>query len=66
MVGETMAASSPRALARRLGLDGPHFTPDQANSLVEKVCQGLIVFVGRQRAVAVQKEIEHRLANGTS
>jgi hypothetical protein len=64
IVGETMAASSPQALARKLGFEGPHLTPSQAAALIERVCVGLVVFVGRQRATAAQKEIEHALANG--
>jgi hypothetical protein len=64
IVGETMAASSPLALARKLGFDGPHLTPAQATTLVERVCQGLVVFVGRQRATFAQREIEEALAKG--
>lgn len=64
IVGETMAASSPAALARKLGYEGPHLTPSQAATLVERVCLGLVVFVGRQRAEAAQHEIEQALANG--
>ena len=64
IVGETMAASSPLALARKLGFDGPHLTPSQATTLVERVCLGLVVFVGRQRASAAQREIEEALAKG--
>jgi hypothetical protein len=64
IVGETMAASSPQALARKLGFEGPHLTPSQAATLIERVCQGLVVFVGRQRATSAQQEIEHALANG--
>jgi hypothetical protein len=64
IVGETMAASSPAALARKLGYDGPHLTPSQAATLVERVCVGLVVFVGRQRATAAQREIEDALAKG--
>jgi hypothetical protein len=64
IVGETMAASSPQALARKLGFEGPHLTPSQAVTLIERVCLGLVVFVGRQRATAAQQEIERALANG--
>jgi hypothetical protein len=62
IVGETMAESSPVALARKLGFDGPHLTPSQATSLIERVCLGLVVFVGRQRATAAQREIQEALA----
>lgn len=61
IVGETMAASSPAALARKLGYEGPHLTPSQATTLVERVCVGLVVFVGRQRATSAQREIEEAL-----
>jgi hypothetical protein len=64
IVGETMAASSPLALARKLGFEGPHLTPSQAATLVERVCLGLVVFVGRQRATFAQREIEEALAKG--
>jgi hypothetical protein len=64
IVGETMAASSPTALARKLGFEGPHLTPSQASTLIERVCLGLVVFVGRQRASAAQREIEEALAKG--
>lgn len=64
IVGETMAASSPVALARKLGFEGPHLTPTQAATLIERVCRGLVVFVGRQRAEAAQQEIEQALAKG--
>lgn len=64
IVGETMAASSPAALARKLGYEGPHLTPSQANTLVERVCVGLVVFVGRQRATAAQREIEEAITKG--
>ena len=64
IVGETMAASSPLALARKLGFEGPHLTPSQATTLVERVCLGLVVFVGRQRATYAQREIEEALAKG--
>jgi hypothetical protein len=64
IVGETMAASSPLALARKLGFDGPHLTPAQAATLIERVCLGLVVFVGRQRAMSAQQEIEAALAKG--
>jgi hypothetical protein len=64
IVGETMAASSPAALARKLGFEGPHLTPSQASTLIERVCLGLVVFVGRQRASAAQREIEEALAKG--
>jgi hypothetical protein len=62
IVGETMAASSPVALARKLGLEGPHLTPSQAATLIERVCLGLVVFVGRQRASSAQRDIEQALA----
>jgi hypothetical protein len=64
IVGETMAASSPVALARKLGFEGPHLTPGQAATLIERVCLGLVVFVGRQRATSAQREIEEALAKG--
>jgi hypothetical protein len=64
IVGETMAGSSPVALARKLGFDGPHLTPIQAATLIERVCLGLVVFVGRQRATSAQREIEEALAKG--
>lgn len=64
IVGETMAGSSPVALARKLGFEGPHLTPSQAATLIERVCLGLVVFVGRQRATSAQREIEEALAKG--
>jgi hypothetical protein len=62
--GETMGGSSPQALARKLGFEGPHLTPTQAATLIERVCLGLVVFVGRQRASGAQREIEEALAKG--
>lgn len=64
MVGENIASSSPRALARKLGFDGPQLTADQTASLVEQLCQELVVFVGHHRAAAARREIEERLAEG--
>lgn len=62
IVGETMAASSPQALARKLGFEGPHLTTSEARALIERVCLGLGVFVGRQRARSAREEIERALA----
>ena len=64
IIGETMASASPQALASKLGLEGPHLTPAQAVTLIERVCQGLVVFVGRQRATTAQQDIEKALTNG--
>jgi hypothetical protein len=57
IVGETMSAASPRAISRKLGLDREQITRPEAIALIERVCQGLIVFVGRARALAAQQEI---------
>jgi hypothetical protein len=57
IVGETMSAASPRAISRKMDLDRAQLSRQQAVALVERVCQGLIIFVGRARAVAAQEEI---------
>lgn len=62
LVGETMARASTEALRKKLGMDGPRVSDEQAQALVEKVRQGLIVFVGRERAGQVQSDILRRLA----
>jgi hypothetical protein len=59
-----MANTSPRAIAKRLGLDASELTHDQAQTLIEKVCQGLVVFVGRERALETQHAIRRELSGG--
>ncbi len=61
-VGDTMARASTVALARKLGVGGPLVTDQQALALVDKVSQGLNVFIGRDRAAQVQGEILRLLA----
>lgn len=61
-VGDTMARASTEALGRKLGVDGPLASDQQVLALVDKVSQGLNVFIGRERAAQVQGEILRALA----
>lgn len=61
-IGDTMARASTDTLSRKAGFDGPLVTDEQALALVEKVCQGLNVFVGRDKAGQVQEQILRLLA----
>ncbi len=63
-VGDTMARASTEALGRKLGVGAPFMTDHQALALVEKVSQGLNVFIGRDRAGQVQGEILRALNDG--
>lgn len=56
-VGDTMARASTDTLSRKAGFDGPLVTDAQAVALVEKVGQGLNIFVGRDKAGQVQEQI---------
>jgi hypothetical protein len=62
LVGETMARASTETFARKVGVSGPRVSDQQVLALVEKVGQGLTVFVGRARAGEVQEEILRVLA----
>lgn len=65
-VDDTMARASTDTLSRKVGLDGPLITDEQARALVEKVGQGLNIFVGRDKAGQVQGEILRLLAADSS
>jgi hypothetical protein len=61
-VGDTMARASTDTLGRKVGFEGHLVSGAQALALVEKVSQGLNVFVGREKAEQVQQEILRLLA----
>ncbi len=63
-VGDTMARASTEALGRKVGLNGARVSGEQARTLVEKVAQGLNVFIGRDKAGQVQGEILRLLGPG--
>lgn len=62
-VGDTMARASTDTLSRKAGFDGPLVTEAQALALIEKVGQGLNIFVGRDKAGQVQEQILRLLAS---
>jgi hypothetical protein len=63
-VGETMARASARAQMQKLRLDAAELDAGgaQARALVEKLGQGLNVFVGRARAAAAVEAMKQSLA----
>jgi len=50
VVGENMARSAVLAQAQKLGIAEGAVTGDQLSALIEKIGQGLNVFVGRERS----------------
>jgi hypothetical protein len=61
-VGDTMARASTEVLGKKVGVDGPRVSDEQVLALVDKVGQGLNVFIGRERALQVQDDILRLLA----
>jgi hypothetical protein len=62
VLGERMARASAQAHGGKLAVADGRITPDQADALVGKLNAGLIVFVGRERAVALADEMRGAIA----
>jgi len=61
-LGPGMARSAVEAHARKLGVDGPHITPEQIETLMAKIGAGLNIFVGREKSSAILEEVKRVLA----
>jgi hypothetical protein len=62
-LGETMAHASTRAQCDRLGIDREELSPDQTRMLIQRVGNGMNVFVGRDKAAAITEEIRRALSH---
>jgi hypothetical protein len=56
-VGATMAGASVRGICERLGLDATHIHRDHLQRLLDALAPGLDVYVGKERARALVREI---------
>jgi hypothetical protein len=56
-VGATMAGASVRGFCTRLGLDGPALDRAQVTRLLDALAPGLDVYVGKEKAAIVVREI---------
>jgi hypothetical protein len=63
-LGETMARASTRAHCEKLGIDGAEITPEQLDTLIQKVGSGMNIFIGREKTAAVLESIRQALARG--
>lgn len=61
-LGQGMARSAVKAHAQKLGVDGPHITPEQIETLMAKIGAGLNIFVGREKSSAILEEVRQVLA----
>ena len=61
-IGETMARASVDAQLRKLGPSEGPLTPTEVHTLIEKLGQGLNVFVGRTRANDVVESMRAAVA----
>jgi hypothetical protein len=62
VLGASMARASAQAHGAKLALANGRITSEQADALVGKLNSGLIVFVGRERAVALAEEMRGAVA----
>jgi hypothetical protein len=61
-IGDTMARSATEAHCQKLGLTGPHLSPEQIEALLGKLGGGLNIFLGREKSAAVIGEVRSALA----
>jgi hypothetical protein len=57
VLGQMMAESSIDLHCRRLKIDGPLVTREQAEALLAKLAMGMTVFVGREKVDVIIQEI---------
>jgi hypothetical protein len=63
-LGETMARAAAIAHCQKLGIvaDGAEITREQLDALLRRFGQGLNIFIGREKAAAVVREIQAVMA----
>ena len=64
-IGEHMARASVAMHLQKLGLSGPTLTPAQAEPLIEKLGQGLNVFLGRAKAATLMVSMKSAVGGGS-
>ena len=67
-LGETMARAAALAHCQKLGIvaDGAEISRDQLDALLRRFAQGLNIFIGREKTVAVVGEIQAAMARAGS
>jgi hypothetical protein len=64
VLGETMARSAVQAQCQKLGITDGVATREQLGALVEKIGQGLNVFMGRDKAQQLVGQMRDALTRG--
>ncbi len=60
-LGRTMAQAAVEMHRQKMGIEGAHVTPEVLEGLVQRISTGLIIFVGRDKADQIVREIHETL-----
>jgi hypothetical protein len=56
-LGQTMAQAAVEMHRQKLGIEGAHITAEMLETLVQRISMGLIIFVGRDKADLIVREV---------